>query len=198
MAREERRPALAAELLGELRRALDVGEQERHGPDRLRRCGRAGGALVSDAAAPSTVRSRAASPRRIASASGGLLEERLLEVPRREGEAARRLGGDDLGDPRQPVEDRQLAEELARPQDRELLAVADDPDRAVDDRKKPVPISPWRAIDAIGREIDLDRPLGDRREVGRPDAEKSRQAPSNSVRRSCVSVNAILQCVDEV
>jgi hypothetical protein len=55
------------------------------------------------------------------------LEQRLLEVPAREAEAACRLAGHDLGRPRQPVEDRQLTEEVARPQVRDLVAVADDP-----------------------------------------------------------------------
>jgi hypothetical protein len=49
---QERRPALATEILGELRRAFDVREQECDGPDRLR-LGECGGALVSDAVAPS-------------------------------------------------------------------------------------------------------------------------------------------------
>ena len=55
-----------------------------------------------------------------------LLEQDRLEVPRREGEAGGRPVGQHLGQPRLPVEDRQLPEEVARPEPREELAVADD------------------------------------------------------------------------
>ena len=43
------------------------------------------------------------------------------------------------------------------PSVRDRLAVADDPDAPSTTTKKPVPISPWRAIDVAGREVDLDR-----------------------------------------
>ena len=145
---------------------------------------------VSDAAAPSRDRRRAASPRRIDERERRAVEQGLLEVPAGEGEAARRLDGDDLGDARQAVEDRQLAEELAGPEDADLLAAADDPDR------------PRRRR---GRSRSRSRPGG--RSHGRPGSRprsarsataarsvrrtpaNSGQAPSNSVRRSCVSVN---------
>ena len=76
-----------------------------------------------------------------------VVEDEPLELPAGEGQAARRLDRDDLGDPGQAVDHRHLAEEVAGAEPGELLAVADDPDaRPRSTTKKPVPISPWRAI----------------------------------------------------
>src|SRR5947207_16026213 len=53
---------------------------------------------------------------------GWMIAEDALEVPGGDGEAARRQLGDDLGDPRQAVEHRELAEELRRAECREQHA----------------------------------------------------------------------------
>ena len=98
------------------------------------------------------------------------IEDRLLEVPRGEGDAARRFDRDDLGDARQAVEDRQLTKEFPGAEDRHLFAVADDPDRTFDDEEEPGSDLPLPGNHAIGREFHLDRPLGDRVEVLAPDA----------------------------
>jgi len=96
-----------------------------------------------------------------------VIEERPFEIPRRERKATRRLGRYDLGDARQPVEHRQLAEELAGAQNRQFFAVADDPDRAIDDEEKASPDLALPSDDSIGRKLDLDGLLRDRCEVGR-------------------------------
>ena len=85
-----------------------------------------------------------------------------LEVPGREGEAARRLVGDDLGVARPPVEDRQLAEELAGPEPAHGLARRARHRREPDTMtKKPGPDLALAHDDAAGREVDLDGPVGD-------------------------------------
>ena len=55
-------------------------------------------------------------------ATRGSLAQDGLEVPGREGEAARRSVGDDLGDPRLPVEHGQLPEEVARARGRRSVS----------------------------------------------------------------------------
>src|SRR6476620_5869091 len=56
-----------------------------------------------------------------------LFEQDGLEVPRGKGQAGRRPDGDDLGVARLAVEDRELAEEIARPEAGDRLAAAHDP-----------------------------------------------------------------------
>jgi Cyclic nucleotide-binding domain len=90
-----------------------------------------------------------------------------LEVPGRESEAAGVGDRHDLGDPRLAVEDRQLAEELARTQDRKLLAVADDSYGSVDDEEEARPDLALPGDHPIGRKVDLDGAVRDGREVGR-------------------------------
>jgi hypothetical protein len=75
-----------------------------------------------------------------------LREKDRLEVPGRQGEAARRADGDDLGGARLPVQHGQLAEEIAGPDRCDRLAVPNDAGRPLTTMKNPVPISPWRAI----------------------------------------------------
>jgi hypothetical protein len=96
-----------------------------------------------------------------------VVEDRPLEVPRREGEAARRLDRDDLRDARQAVKHRELAEELARAENRELVTVADDPNRAVNDEEESRPDLALSGNDPVCRKFDLDGAFGDRREVDR-------------------------------
>jgi hypothetical protein len=98
------------------------------------------------------------------------VEECLLEVPAREGQAARWLDRDHLGDPRQAVEDGQLPEEIAGPKHGDLLAVADDPDGTVHHDKEARSDFALPGDDPIGWELDLDRPSGDDRQVCRCDA----------------------------
>ena len=129
-----RRSARVPIALLEARRALDVAEQEGDGPARPRLglghrgapsgVGSVVGALRSGrAAAP-------ASPRRIASATRGSLEQDRLEVPRREGQAGRRPVGDDLGDPRPPSSTDSSPKKSPGPSVGDRLAVADDPGAA--------------------------------------------------------------------
>ena len=129
VARSGRVPTVASRR----RRALDVGEQEGVRPARQRpRVGHRSGASGrrSVAVGFGQVAQPAGQPAQDRQGDARLLEQDGLEVPGREGEAGRRAVGDDLGEPRLPVEDRQLAEEVARAEPRDSLAVADDPDRA--------------------------------------------------------------------
>src|SRR4029079_12938996 len=95
------------------------------------------------------------------------LQQGLLEVPAREAQAARRLAGHDLGGPRQAVENGQLAEEVARPQDCHLVAAAHDLHRARHDQEEARPDLALAGDHVVRREVHLDGPSGDRREVGR-------------------------------
>src|SRR6478736_5880939 len=90
-----------------------------------------------------------------------LLAQDGLEVPRREGEAARRSVGNDRCVPWLPIKDRQLPEEVARAEGRDGLAVPDDPDRAVDDDEETRADLALASDDMVRREIDLDRDGGD-------------------------------------
>jgi hypothetical protein len=96
-------------------------------------------------------------------------EQCRLEVPRGQGQAASLLDGDDLGNARLAVEDRELAEELAGSQDGELLPVADDPDRALGDDEEARPDLALPGDHPIRRELDLDGAVGEVGEVGGPD-----------------------------
>ena len=156
-----------SERLREPRGALDVGEQEGHGPggalalvgacalDRQCRC------CVRDCPQP------AGQPAEDREGDRRRLQQRLLEVPRREARhtSARRVTT--WADPRQPVEDRQLAEEVARPQDRDLVAAAHDLHRAGHDQEEPRPDLALAGDHVVRREVDLDGSPGDRREIGR-------------------------------
>ena len=105
-----------------------------------------------------------------------VVEDEPLELPARERKAARRLERDDLGDARQAVDHGHLAEEVADAQPRELLAVANDPDGTIDDDEQTRPDLALPGDHVIGREVDLDRPFGDRGEVLRADAAEQRAA----------------------
>src|SRR6186997_1889219 len=94
-----------------------------------------------------------------------LLAQDSLEVPRREGEAARRSVGDDRCVPRLPIEDRQFPEEVPRAEGRDGLAVPNDPNRAVGDDEETRPDLALASDDMVRREIDLDR---DRRDPFHP------------------------------
>src|SRR4051794_33949850 len=107
---------------------------------------------------------------------GRLLEEHPLEVPRREGEARRRRLRDDLGNARLAIEDGQLAEELARPELRERLPVANDADAAVDDDEEARPDLALPGDHASGGKLDLCRRRGDGRDVARVEAAEQRTA----------------------
>jgi hypothetical protein len=100
---------------------------------------------------------------------GRAVEECLLEVPRRKREAARRLDRHDLGDSRQSIQDGQLAEELAGPENRNLLTVTDDADGALDHQEEARPDLALPGDDPVGRELDLDRSTRHGGQVVRPD-----------------------------
>src|SRR5688572_22753291 len=117
-----------------------------------------------------------------------VLHEDLLEVPASERQATRGIDRDDLGDARQPVEHRQLPEEVAGPQDRDLLAITDDPDGAIDEEEESGTDLALPGDHALSREVDLDRPVGDHREMGRVEPREQAAGASSSVRRSWVSV----------
>ena len=161
VAGQEGRPALAAEAPGRacVEPSMSVNRKVTV-PVGLGARERGGCLYVSDAAAPSPTegarRGRGGSP----GASVGLSRSACSKSQLREGEAARRLGRDDLGDARQPVEDRQLAEELAGPEDR----ASSSPSRTtrtepVDDEEEAGPDLALAGDDVVGREVDLDRPV---------------------------------------
>src|SRR5262249_57224153 len=68
-----------------------------------------------------------------------LLREQLLEVPRCDREAGRLAVRRDRRDARHLVEQREFAEELARPQARDLLPVTGHAGGAADDEEEPGP-----------------------------------------------------------
>ena len=149
-------------------RALDVAEQARHGPDRragLSERSRTGGAstvVISAGRLRSAVRSRPASPRRIARATAGCSWTTASKS--QDASARQSVGtvGDDLGDARPAVEHGQLPEEVARTERRDRLAVADDRAPPAATMKKPVPTSPCRAMTWPAANVDLDDPVRDR------------------------------------
>src|SRR5262245_9684012 len=97
-------------------------------------------------------------------------EDGLFEVPAGEGEATRRLDGHDLRDAGLAVEDRQLPEEVARAEDRDLLTAPDDANGARHDQEESRPDLALPGDDVVRREVDLDRAPGDGGQVGRRDA----------------------------
>ena len=94
-----------------------------------------------------------------------MVEDEPLELPAREGQAAGRLRRDDLRDAWQPVDHRHLAEEVAGPEPGQLVAVADDPRRPLDDDEEAGPDLALAGDHVVGREVDLHRPIADRRQV---------------------------------
>ena len=112
----------------------------------------------------------------IASATIGLLRDDRLEVPGREGQADRRLVGDDLGDPRLAVEHRQLPEEVAGAEVGDRLAVADHADAAARDHEEPRPDVALPGDHVARRELDFDAPSAIR-------ASPSASTPASSGRR---------------
>src|SRR5436190_18934109 len=105
-----------------------------------------------------------------------VVEDEPFELPAGERQAAGRLGGDDLGDPRQPVDHRHLPAEVAGAQKGDLAAVADHPNGALDDHEEPGPDLALPGDDVVRRERHLDRPIADRREVVAGDADEQRAA----------------------
>jgi hypothetical protein len=102
-------------------------------------------------------------------------EDGRLEVPAGEGEATRRLDCHDLGNARLPVEDRELAEELAGSEDGQLFTVADHPDPAVDHDEEARSDLALPDDDPIGGKIDLDRSF---REVDQIDPSDAHEQPA--------------------
>ncbi len=94
-----------------------------------------------------------------------MIEDEPLELPAREGQAARGLDRDDLGDPGQAVDHGHLAEEVAGAETGQLLAVAHDPDVPFDHHEEARSDLALAGDHVIGREVDLDRPVADRDEV---------------------------------
>lgn len=90
-----------------------------------------------------------------------LLAHDRLEVPCGEGKAGRRLGADDLGDPGQAVDDRELSEELARAELGERLAVADHAHGARGDDEEAGADLALAGDHSSGRYVDLGDPVGD-------------------------------------
>src|SRR5690349_13307858 len=88
-----------------------------------------------------------------------------LEVPRRECEAGRRSVGDDLGHARTPVEDRQLAEEVAGPDMGDGPPIADHADGPARHEEEPRPDLALPRDHVILREVDLHHPLRDHRDA---------------------------------
>src|SRR5947207_1305227 len=83
------------------------------------------------------------------------LGEDLLEVPRREREAGHGLLRHDLRDPRLLVDHRKLAEEVARPELGDLLAVANDPGAACGQHEQTGADLPLADDRSTGLEFDL-------------------------------------------
>src|SRR5688572_14560907 len=90
-----------------------------------------------------------------------LLVDDGLEVPGREREAGGLPLGEHLGDARQAVEDRQLAEEVAWAECRDRLTVANDPCAAASDHEEPGAHLALAGDDVAVGEGDLHGPVRD-------------------------------------
>ena len=97
-----------------------------------------------------------------------------FEVPGREGQTHRRLVGDDLGDPRTPVEHRQLPEEVTGAETRDRRSVADDTNGAASHQEETRPDLTLAGDDVVLGELDLDDTPRDRVEPGGVHAGKQR------------------------
>ncbi len=103
-----------------------------------------------------------------------MIEQDALEVPRREGEAAGRLIGDDLGIARHLVEDREFAEEVARAEPRDGLPALDDLHAPLDDDEEPGADLAVAHDHGAGPVLDLLGLLRDRRQPVGPDPREER------------------------
>ena len=191
---EDRGVRRAAERFEQPGRALDVREQE---GERRRR----GGPVRRHQPAAVTTRGAGARPsvprgvRDLAQASrdaaqdgerqGRLLEQDLVEIPRREGEAARRLLRRDRGVAGLPVEHRQLAEEVARTEPRDDLAVAHHANPAGDDDEEARPDLALAGDGVPRREVHRRGELREGREARGVDALEQR-APGEQLGSSIV------------
>ena len=126
-----------------------------------------GGSLVSDAAAPSRTeggrRARGGSRGRASGCSrSACSKSQLARARQRVGSVATTWATRG-----RPSSTDSSPKNSPGPQDGQLVAVADDADGAIDDEEEAGPDLALPGDHVVGRKLDLDRPLGDRGEVGR-------------------------------